>query len=132
MSLTGEGLAVIVDEGDGRDHERLETTVGSIGAPASAGRHGSGYCSHRHVQICRRTRTRMATKSLTVTEEAYDRLREFKREDESFTEAILRLTGNERDVMKGFGSMGDVDGFRAAVESTREDLDRDLRERGRS
>jgi len=74
----------------------------------------------------------MATKSLTVTEEAYDRLREFKREDESFTEAILRLTGNERDVMKGFGSMGDVDGFRAAVESTREDLDRDLRERGRS
>lgn len=71
----------------------------------------------------------MATKSLTVTEEAYDRLREFKREDESFTEAILRLTGSERDVMKGFGSMGDVKGFREAVESTRDDLDRDLRER---
>lgn len=71
----------------------------------------------------------MATKSLTITEEAYERLKAHKRADESFTETILRLTGAERDVMKGFGAMRDVDGFRAAVESARDELDADLRER---
>jgi len=71
----------------------------------------------------------MGTKSLTITDEAYDRLKEHKRKGESFTETILRLTGSERDLMKGFGTMQDVDGFREAVEETRDDLDRDLRER---
>ncbi len=71
----------------------------------------------------------MGTKSLTITEEAYDRLREHKRDDESFTDTILRLTGGQQDVMAGFGAMADVDGFRQAVESTREGLDGDLRER---
>lgn len=71
----------------------------------------------------------MATKSLTITEEAYERLREYKREDESFTETILRLTGGDQDVTKGFGAMADADGFREAVEGTRADLDADLRER---
>ena len=71
----------------------------------------------------------MGTKSLTITEEAYERLKEHKREGESFTETILRLTGEDRDVLKGFGSMSDVEGFREAVESTREDLDEDLRKR---
>lgn len=71
----------------------------------------------------------MGTKSLTITEEAYDRLKEHKREGESFTDTILRLTGSDRDVMKGFGMMADVEGFREAVETTRDDLDDDLRER---
>lgn len=71
----------------------------------------------------------MGTKSLTITEEAYNRLKEHKRDEESFTETILRLTGSDRDVMKGFGMMRDVDGFREAVEETRDDLDADLRER---
>ena len=31
--------------------------------------------------------------------------------------------------MKGFGAMSDVDGFREAVETTRDELDADLRER---
>lgn len=71
----------------------------------------------------------MGTKSLTITEEAYDRLGEHKREDESFTETILRLTGAERDRLKGFGAMREVTGFREAVESTRDELDTDLRNR---
>ena len=58
----------------------------------------------------------MGTKSLTITNEAYDRLKEHKREGESFTETILRLTGSERDLMKGLGTMRDFDGFREAVE----------------
>jgi predicted CopG family antitoxin len=71
----------------------------------------------------------MGTKSLTITEEAYERLKEHKQDDESFTETILRLTGDDRDLMAGFGAMKDVDGFREAVEGTREELDDDLRER---
>jgi predicted CopG family antitoxin len=71
----------------------------------------------------------MATKSLTITEEAYERLRKHKREGESFTETILRLTGAERDLLAGYGSMADEADFRDAVEATREDLDADLRER---
>jgi len=71
----------------------------------------------------------MGTKSLTITEEAYERLREHKREGESFTDTILRLTGDERDVLKGFGTMSDVEGFREAVAGTRDELDDDLRER---
>lgn len=71
----------------------------------------------------------MGTKTITITEDAYESLKEHKREDESFTETILRITGGERDVMKGFGAMKDVDGFADAVESSREQLDADLRER---
>jgi predicted CopG family antitoxin len=71
----------------------------------------------------------MGTKSLTITEEAYERLKEHKRADESFTDTILRLTGRERDLLKGFGSMEDVTGFREAVEETRDELDADLRDR---
>lgn len=82
-----------------------------------------------HISTCRRIPIRMGTKSLTITDEAYDRLKEHKRDDESFTDTILRLTGNNRDVLKGFGAMKDVEGFREAVEETRDDLDADLRER---
>lgn len=71
----------------------------------------------------------MATKTITVTEEAWKRLKEHKHEGESFTDTILRLTGSDRDVMKGFGSMSDVDGFRQAVEETRDEFDGDFRER---
>ncbi|WP_132057183.1 antitoxin VapB family protein [Halorussus amylolyticus] len=71
----------------------------------------------------------MGTKSLTITDEAYDRLKEHKQDDESFTDTILRLTGRDRDVMKGFGAMGDIEGFREAVGKTRDELDADLRER---
>lgn len=71
----------------------------------------------------------MGTKSLTITDEAYERLKERKRDDESFTDAILRLTGDERDVLEGFGTMADVEGFREAVAETRDELDDDLRER---
>jgi len=71
----------------------------------------------------------MGTKSLTITEDAYERLKEHKREDESFTETILRLTGDDRDLLKGFGAMSDVEGFRDAVDDARGDLDDDLRAR---
>ncbi len=67
-------------------------------------------------------------KSLTITEEAYERLKVHKREGESFTETIIRITGGERDLLNGFGAMTDIDGFADAVESHRSELDADLRE----
>ncbi|ESS05515.1 MAG: hypothetical protein A07HB70_01991 [uncultured archaeon A07HB70] len=70
----------------------------------------------------------MATKTITVTEEAYERLREMKREDESFTDVLLRMTGGDTDVMKGFGAWKDT-GLRDEVEAAREELDEDFEER---
>jgi len=70
----------------------------------------------------------MATKTITLTDEAYERLREMKRDDESFTDVVLRVTGSDRDVMKGFGSWADTD-LRDAVEATRNELDADFEAR---
>ncbi len=67
----------------------------------------------------------MAAKTLTVTEEAYERLKAHKRPGESFTDVVLRLAGDERDVTKGFGAWADED-IDAAVEETREELNADL------
>ncbi|AHF98304.1 hypothetical protein HALLA_04865 [Halostagnicola larsenii XH-48] len=71
----------------------------------------------------------MATKSLTVTEEAYEHLKAYKREDESFTDTILRLTDADRDVMKGFGAFENDEGFRNAAETARAGLNEDIAER---
>ncbi|SNZ18069.1 Predicted antitoxin, CopG family [Natronoarchaeum philippinense] len=64
----------------------------------------------------------MPTKTLTITEEAYERLKAHKREDESFTDTVLRLTEAEQDVMRGFGLLADDDGFAEAAGRTRDDL----------
>ena len=70
----------------------------------------------------------MTTKTITITEDAYERLRAMKREDESFTELVLRLTGEEEDVMKGFGAWKDT-GLRRAVDDAREELNEDFESR---
>ena len=70
----------------------------------------------------------MATKTITITEDAYNRLREMKREGESFTDVLLRITGGERDVMKGFGAWKDI-GLRGAVEEASDGLDEDFEKR---
>lgn len=67
----------------------------------------------------------MGTKTITVTEEAYERLRAMKRDDESFTDVLLRVTGGEKDVMKGFGSWEDP-GLREAVGDAREEFNEDF------
>lgn len=70
----------------------------------------------------------MGTKRLTITEEAYDRLEAHKREDETFTDVIVRLTGGDRDVMKGFGNWAG-DGLGEAVAEREADLDEDFEAR---
>lgn len=73
----------------------------------------------------------MATKTLTIREEVYDRLKSMKRDDESFSDLLERLSGGDEDVMKGFGVFTGEEGeeFVAGVEEARERMDHDFKER---
>jgi predicted CopG family antitoxin len=73
----------------------------------------------------------MGSKNITVTEEAYERLKAHKREGESFTDVVLRLSTQERDVWDGYGAFRSVDGFRDAVQRGKETFDQDFDERQR-
>lgn len=70
----------------------------------------------------------MGTKTISLGEEAYERLKSRKREGESFTDVVLRLTEENEDVLQGFGSWEGT-GLREAVEEGREKYDRDYEER---
>ena len=61
--------------------------------------------------------TYMARKTISITLEAYDRLRARKGRDESFTDVILRLTGRR--------SLADVAGMlsKASVKAIRDAID---------
>lgn len=72
----------------------------------------------------------MGSKNLTVTEEAYDRLKSHKRPDESFTDVVIRVTGGDKDVFKGLGAWTGTEKGRR-VEATRRELNEDLEERHR-
>ncbi len=67
----------------------------------------------------------MATKNITITEDAYERLRSLKREGESFSDVVTRLTEQE-DPMSFAGS---CPGLSEHVEQASSELDEDLQER---
>jgi predicted CopG family antitoxin len=64
----------------------------------------------------------MASKNITITEDAYERLTALKREDESFSDLVVRLT--ERADPMAFA--GSCPGLGTHVEEAREDLADDL------
>lgn len=54
----------------------------------------------------------MATKTLTITEEAYNRLRSHKRGDESFSDVVARLAASRDNPQKARGLWDDIDAGR--------------------
>lgn len=57
----------------------------------------------------------MGTKTIGLDEEAYERLSAEKREDESFSDVVKRVTEAVRtDWQRGFGKYDDADGGRLA------------------
>ncbi len=64
----------------------------------------------------------MGTKTISLSEEAYDRLKRRKREGESFNDVVNRLAG-ERPLLDIVGTGRRDDGVEAAIEETRENFD---------
>jgi len=69
------------------------------------------------------------SKSIRLSDEAYERLAAHKREDETFSDVVLRLAG-ERSLLELAGILSDeeADALREAVEERRERRARDLEE----
>jgi len=69
------------------------------------------------------------SKSVRLTEEAYERLAAHKREDETFSDVVLRLAG-ERSLLELAGILSDeeADALRDAVEERRERRSEELEE----
>jgi predicted CopG family antitoxin len=69
------------------------------------------------------------SKSIRLSEEAYERLSAHKREDETFSDVVLRLAG-ERSLLELAGILGDgeADALRDAVDERRERRANDLEE----
>lgn len=68
----------------------------------------------------------MATRTIRVSEEVYERLEARKLDDESFTDLLARLTEQERDIYTGFGAWEGTDRperMRAAHEELNEEVD---------
>jgi predicted CopG family antitoxin len=51
----------------------------------------------------------MATKTLTITEDAYERLKAHKRGDESFSDVVNRLSKSRDNPKKARGLWDDID-----------------------
>ena len=73
----------------------------------------------------------MSSKNITLKEEAYESLKVHKRDDESFSDVVLRLSGKNKDIWKGFGMLSDeeADAVRGHVEDVRDQIDEDFTER---
>ncbi|MFB6202531.1 MAG: antitoxin VapB family protein [Halorhabdus sp.] len=69
------------------------------------------------------------SKSIRLSEEAYERLAAHKRDDETFSEVVLRLAG-ERSLLELAGILSDAeaDALREAVAERRERRSEDLEE----
>ena len=69
----------------------------------------------------------MPTDVIRISDEAKERLEARKRDDESFTDVVLRLTDRDDDVSRFIGKYADVD-LAAGVEAVKDRADRDFRE----
>lgn len=72
----------------------------------------------------------MGTKTISIKEEAYERLKAHKRGDESFSDVVNRLTRGDKDPMKAAGLWEGTDAG-LDREEFREGFDEDFKERQR-
>ncbi|PIN73393.1 hypothetical protein COV20_04155 [Candidatus Woesearchaeota archaeon CG10_big_fil_rev_8_21_14_0_10_45_16] len=73
----------------------------------------------------------MVTKTITVTEEAYNSLKGLKGENESFSDVLLRI-GKKRSTVSNFLGIlkgGDISEARRALKRSRDDFSRDAEKR---
>ncbi|MBI2664165.1 antitoxin VapB family protein [Candidatus Woesearchaeota archaeon] len=62
----------------------------------------------------------MSTKTITITDEAYNHLKSAKSEDESFTEAIIRITKKDTlSELAGILTKKEADEMRAHLKTSR-------------
>jgi len=72
----------------------------------------------------------MAVKTITITEDAYDCIKNLKHENESFSDLFKRLAKERAVASKYFGILkGDVDDAQRRVLSVREKLTEDIKKR---
>lgn len=73
----------------------------------------------------------MVTKTITVTKDAYERLKALKRPDESFSQEITRMTGGSQDIMRFAGILTDEEGEQmlSAIKKMRKESDEQLKRR---
>ena len=63
----------------------------------------------------------MSTKTITITDEAYNRLKSTKSEGESFTKAIIRITRKDTlSELAGILTKGEADEIRKHIKASRE------------
>jgi len=77
--------------------------------------------SARKLYMCTRMCTFMATKTITITEEAYNNLLKEKRTGESFTDTINRLTRSRKlsdSLGEWVGSRDELDGIEELIRNT--------------
>jgi len=74
----------------------------------------------------------MVIKSLTITEDAYNRLKAMKMGNESFSEAIVRISNNKVGAAaKFFGAFKgtDTEGFKRRIKERRDEIEREVVQR---
>lgn len=75
--------------------------------------------------------THMGSRNISIREDTYEKLRDRKRGDESFTELLERLMERERDFEAGFGSWAGTDAGAVALE-TRAEMNETIERRSQS
>lgn len=71
----------------------------------------------------------MGSKTISIKDDAYERLKAHKREGESFSDVVLRLTDRELDVWTGHGALADrADDLRESHREARQGLDEGFEE----